>query len=205
MSQLYDEYLQQHRNGVYQAFVWLKENCYEIFGDDKIIADIEYQITYGHDRSKNTPEEYTAYDAYFYGKNRSYEVVQEFRMAWLHHIHCNPHHWQHWVLNNDDPTEGEIILKMPDEYVVEMICDWWSFSFTKGNLYEIFDWYDKHSGYIKLNPETKETVEKILSTIREKLDKMKKEKPNEPDLPPELEAMAMEAMKEHEEKPDTKE
>ena len=27
----------------------------------------------------------------------------EFDRAWLHHQHANPHHWQHWLLVNDNP------------------------------------------------------------------------------------------------------
>ena len=43
-----------------------------------------------------------------------------------------------------------------------MICDWWSFSWQKGDLGEIFNWYDEHSDYIKLSPKTRKTVEDIL-------------------------------------------
>ncbi len=28
-----------------------------------------------------------------------------FNTAWLKHIHRNPHHWQHWVLFEDNPSE----------------------------------------------------------------------------------------------------
>ncbi len=172
MSQAYNEYLAEHKKNVYQGFCWLKENLYDIFTDDNIISQIDYQIQFGHDSSKNMPEEYAAYDAYFYGNNRSYEVVNEFNLAWLHHIHVNPHHWQHWVLNNDDPEKGEIKLKMPDNFVIEMICDWWSFSWKKGNLYEIFDWYEQRKNYIKLNEETKQKVETILKYMQQKLQEL---------------------------------
>ena len=93
----------------------------------------EYKATLwlNHDESKNDPDEYNAYDDYFYGKNRSYGVVMAFKQAWLEHIHRSPHHWQHWVLINDEPEEGEVILEMPYEYIIEMICDWWSFSWKK--------------------------------------------------------------------------
>lgn len=42
-----------------------------------------------HYESKNDPDEYNAYDYYFYGKNRSYGVVMAFKQAWLKHIHRN--------------------------------------------------------------------------------------------------------------------
>ena len=85
------------------------------------------------------------------------------------HIHENPHHWQHWVLNNDEPEEGEVILEMDYIYIIEMICDWWAFSWQKGDLSEIFSWYDKHQKYIKLAPNTRKTVEDILWALRGRL------------------------------------
>lgn len=124
-----------------------------------------FNIIREHDASKYSKEEYGPYDEYFYGKNKSYEVVQDFNKAWLHHIHNNPHHWQHWVLNNDDPEKGEIIIDMPDCYIIEMICDWWSFSWKKGELNEIFDWYNKRKYYMKLNDYTRGRVESILNAI----------------------------------------
>lgn len=54
---------------------------------------------------------------------------------------------------------------MPDNYIIEMICDWWSFSWDKGKLDEIFDWYEEHKGYMKLSYSTREKVEDILERI----------------------------------------
>lgn len=182
MSQQYDEYLQQHRQNVYKGFCWMKENIPDIFADDVVMSQIEYNCKFKHDASKETPEEYVPYDAYFYGNNRSYQVVQEFNFAWLQHIHRNPHHWQHWVLINDDPDKGEIRLNMPDEYVVEMVCDWWSFSWSKNNLYEIFDWYNQRKNYMKLNEETRQKVEAILKRMKDKLDETKNIEGHEIDI-----------------------
>lgn len=166
MSYEYDRYLQQHRNNVKRGFEWLLTNLPTVLTGQ---PDASWQIIFDHDSSKNNDDEYLAYDAYFYGNNRSYEVTEEFKRAWLLHIHRNPHHWQYWVLNNDDPNEGEVILDMPYNYIIEMICDWWSFSWQKGNLGEIFNWYDEHSDYIKLSPKTRKTVEDILEQMRNRL------------------------------------
>lgn len=133
-------------------------------------VDYEHQIYMAHDASKSDPEEYDAYDKYFYGGNRSYQVVQDFNYAWLHHIHNNPHHWQHWVLINDDPDEGEVVMDMPYHYILEMICDWLSFSLSKGNMSEIFTWYEEHKNYMKLSDKTRKTVVYILGKIAVKLD-----------------------------------
>ena len=59
---------------------------------------------------------------------------------------------------------------MPLEYVIEMIADWWSFSFRSGNIREIFSWYDKHKE-MKLHPKTRKLVEDILERIKVELDK----------------------------------
>ena len=167
MSYGYDQYLTEHRENVAMGFRWLCHNLPALVTPRE---KYEWQICTNHDYSKNSPDEYLPYDAYFYGKSKSYEVVQNFNRAWLHHIHHNPHHWQHWVLINDEPGEGEIILDMDYIYILEMICDWWAFSWKKGNLYEIFSWYDQHKAYMKLSPKTRKTVEDILDQIREKLD-----------------------------------
>lgn len=168
MSLRYDEYLANHKSNVEAGFHWLQKNLPEVTEG----SGAEHNIRFAHDQSKMTDDEYEAYDAYFYGGNRSFTVVENFRKAWLLHIHRNPHHWQHWVLINDDPKEGEIILDMPYCYILEMICDWWSFSWSKGVLTEIFDWYDKRKNYIKLSPTTRTKVEDILSKIKNKLEEV---------------------------------
>ena len=167
MSYQYDQYLAKHKENVQKGFDWIRENLPDLVEN---VPNLAWQIGFAHDQSKSEPDEYEAYDAYFYGGNRSFKVVQEYRKAWLLHLHRNPHHWQHWVLINDDPNEGEVLIEMPINYILEMICDWWSFSWAKGNLQEIFDWYDEHKTYMRLHPNTRKNVEKILDQIQEKLD-----------------------------------
>ena len=169
MSDIYNEYIIEHQRNVFKAFEWLEKNLPEIFPSEEFKADCRFLCELDHDSSKYSPEEYEAYDNYFYG-NKSYEVVQEFNKAWLHHIHNNPHHWQHWILINDDPKEDMKILDMPDIYIIEMICDWWSFSWKKGKLDEIFSWYDERKEYIKLSEETHKKVIDILYKIHKKLN-----------------------------------
>lgn len=166
MSYQYNQYLEKHKSNVEEGFRWLQKNLPEITEG----SGAEHNIIFAHDQSKMEPDEYEAYDAYFYGGNRSYAVVEDFRKAWLLHIHRNPHHWQHWVLINDDPEEGEIVLEMPYCYILEMICDWWSFSWSEGNLLEIFSWYEKRKSYIKLHPDTRKCVEDILAKMKTTLE-----------------------------------
>lgn len=167
MSYQYDQYLTKHKENVKNGFDWIRNNLPEMIKD---IPNLEWQCCFAHDQSKSESDEYEAYDTYFYGNNKSYQVVQDYRKAWLLHLHRNPHHWQYWVLINDDPKEGEILMEMPINYIWEMICDWWAFSWAKGNLHEIFKWYDEHKKYMKLHTNTRKKVEDILGRIKEKLD-----------------------------------
>ena len=164
MSFQYDQYLARHRANVKRGFDWLSENLPGLMTNTLTAG---WNTEFAHDRSKNEPDEYEAYDAYFYGNNRSYEVVQRYQRAWLLHIHRNPHHWQHWILIHDDMENGELetVLEMPYDYIIEMICDWWSFSWQSGNLYEIFKWYEEHSKYIKLAQTTKIFIQCMKSNI----------------------------------------
>ena len=179
MSAAYDKYLEEHISGVKKAYEWLKKHMPDEFeGVDNVRGwDISE-----HDKSKYGEEEYAAYDAYFYG-NKTAKVMKEFDVAWLHHIHNNPHHWQYWILVEDDPkpTANAIgtpvmvndykCLEIPKHYILEMISDWWSFSWKTGNLFEIFDWYENHRGTIHMNQKSRETVERILGKIRQELQK----------------------------------
>lgn len=61
MSQKYDEYLEKHRQAVKKAYQWIAAYIPELT-DVEATRNIEF-----HDMSKNTPDEYTPYDNYFYG------------------------------------------------------------------------------------------------------------------------------------------
>ena len=170
MSTAYDTYLMEHTGNVVKAYRWLKENLPQFVPDDNIVRDAGYGYSMfinEHDNSKYYNDEYAAYDAYFYGDDKDSPLVKEaFDLAWLKHIHRNPHHWQHWVLYEDDGKGGPRALEMPLPFVIEMISDWWSFSWKSGNLMEIFDWYDKHSDIMILHPNTRKTVESILNAMK---------------------------------------
>ena len=86
MSQEYDLYLQRHKANVKRGYDWLRTNMPWLFEGQ---PDSAWQTEFEHDASKSNPDEYEAYDAYFYGGNRSYAVVQAFQYAWLLHIHRN--------------------------------------------------------------------------------------------------------------------
>lgn len=187
MSKAYDQYLTEHKHAVNRGAKWMLEQIGET-ELKKVLPEFNPEwlgeIAIDHDQSKLKKMEYPAYDDFFYGPrgiNRKDDgsgtngkadddIWMAFNYAWLHHIHSNPHHWQYWVLVNDDKEEGSIALEMPDRYILEMIADWWSFSWRKGDLYEIFNWWNDHNDYILLGETTKEKVLKLLRMILDKLN-----------------------------------
>jgi hypothetical protein len=56
-----------------------------------------------HDLSKFLPSEIFAYNKYFYSGCKCKGTVYNFNRAWLYHQHRNKHHWQYWILNEDNP------------------------------------------------------------------------------------------------------
>ena len=166
MSKEYDDYLEGHIGAVRNAAEWMMENNIGGISDlpGGAIARFACQV-HAHDESKFLIEEYEPYDAYFYGERDE----GAFDVAWLHHIHHNPHHWQHWLLFEDENDGKPKPLEMPKEHALEMVADWWSFSWRSGNLREVFGWYGEHRDRIVLHPSTRKYVESVLGEIDEKL------------------------------------
>lgn len=119
-----------------------------------------------HDWSKFLPDELIPYANYFYGgdtrKDRFYSPEQgsySFNVAWMKHQHRNPHHWQHWVLQNDDGTK--FALEMPEKFAKEMICDWIGAGQAQG-FNDTASWYLKNKDKMTLANSTRLFVEREL-------------------------------------------
>ena len=168
----YREYLSTHIENVKNAFNWLYNNTPKIFENltENELNKLRYHID-THDYSKYSKAEFGPYKDHWFG-NGSYDNY-DYNCAWLHHVHNNCHHWNYWVLVDGD---GIVALDMPDIYIIEMICDWWSFSWKNDNLYEIFTWYDQHEKEMIMSESTREKVNFILKTIKDELDKQTKVK-----------------------------
>lgn len=110
-----------------------------------------------HDNSKLSKEEYNAYVRYFGGGLRDKSTVNDFNIAWLHHIHNNPHHWQHWII-----PEGKA-LEIPIEYIREMVADWLGSSMAYTNSFDMTEWLEKNLSSIKLHSNSKSYLYSILS------------------------------------------
>jgi hypothetical protein len=115
-----------------------------------------------HDLSKLTPKEFLPYTKKFFLEGKlSPDDEMKWKYAWLNHQHKNKHHWEYWVV---DPR-NKLTLPMPRKYLLEMVCDWRSFSRKWGRKVKIskMDLIDK----IILHPDTKKELEMILKNKRE--------------------------------------
>lgn len=130
-----------------------------------------------HDWSKLLPDEWFPYVEAFNGEfgyafkesahshqsdiQRHERVMHEFDVAWLKHQHRNPHHWQHWVLRNDNGST--VALAMPAKYIGEMVSDWdGAGRAITGRAGGTLEWYLKNRERIVLHPETRRLVEYLL-------------------------------------------
>ena len=148
----YTNYVIAHKERVSQVADWLKENLPEVFTD----VDLEFfdNLIDSHDESKFSEEEFEAYAQYFYGDKKN---KKEFENAWRHHWMHNEHHPEFWM--------GE---DMPYVFILEMLCDWGSFSIEKKDFKELSEFYfnkAKDDEEKSLSEATKEVIEDILSKV----------------------------------------
>jgi hypothetical protein len=114
-----------------------------------------------HDWSKLSRAEWTPYVHSFYRSDVPREHKQAaFDAAWLHHQHRNPHHWQHWLLQEDDGALKK--LPMPDHFIREMVADWMGAGRAITGKWEVVEWYRKNATRIKLEAGTRDRVHELL-------------------------------------------
>jgi len=123
-----------------------------------------------HDLSKFLPSEWVPYRNYFYdrpplpstGYIHKTGVDERFDRAWLKHIHRNPHHWQWYILHEDDgPVK---VLEMPLRYRMEMLCDWKGAGKAQGKP-DTAAWYRENRKNMVLGPRTRLWVEHHLGVL----------------------------------------
>lgn len=145
-----------------------------------------------HDLSKFGPAEWSPYVEMFYGVEphvafeggvllpgaMSAEQAAEakrarqanFNAAWLHHIHVNPHHWQHHILHEDS---GKVfVLVPPAPLAYEMVADWLAAgpkalrAHTMGEaVAETIVWYAKVYKAQQMREIVRNTAENILMAL----------------------------------------
>jgi len=120
-----------------------------------------------HDLSKLLPSELIPYARFFCGHikkgrdNTGYYKPTDtgdkaFDFAWLLHQKRNRHHWQWWILPEDEG--GVKILKMPDKYIKEMLCDWKGAGRAQGTP-DTKKWWIANNHKMQLHPKTREWLD----------------------------------------------
>ncbi len=102
-----------------------------------------YIHAFTHDLSKFRLSEWIPYAQYFYGNFKDDAGVNaDFDLAWLAHQHRNKHHWQWWVLREDEGKTKTVFI--PIKYVKQMACDWIGASKAiRGKDAKPAEWYRK--------------------------------------------------------------
>ena len=124
-----------------------------------------------HDISKLLPSEFFPYANHFYGGDNDIKKGRDksgyykptdtgdpaFDFAWLLHQKRNRHHWQWWVLPED---EGGIkVLEMSLDFRKEMLCDWRGAGLAIFGRENTKSWYKKNKHKMQLAPKTREWLE----------------------------------------------
>lgn len=169
-EQEYREYLTNHINGVHMSFNMVSAILKDML--DSNTYHEAYEAIKHHDESKYDKEEFDAYLDHFYpadyGDIKPDEDDIPYQLAWLHHIHNNRHHWQHWVLVHD---EGNIdVLDMPESEVIAMLCDWHSFSLRNPDS-TAYVWYQDNGNDMMLSDNTRLLIDKYIKYFKNPLQK----------------------------------
>ena len=129
---------------------------------DKILGMIP-ELVANHDESKWGMDEFPYYARQFHGDKGD---PDGFARAWLHHIHHNPHHWQHWIFPDGFTPKGSSVengvVEMPYRYTVEMVADWLGASMAYTNSWDMTDWLAANMSRITLHSRTAAFLRDIL-------------------------------------------
>jgi hypothetical protein len=152
---------------------WIKRNIryasyiirHKYFVAQVCIGEGLYREAITHDLSKLLPSEWVPYREYFYGEAELniMDRISPFDYAWLKHQKRNTHHWQAWVLIQDD---GEVIpLQMSERAYREMVCDWYGAGKAingDGSWHSTYQWFINNYKKMILHPKTFNAVESML-------------------------------------------
>ncbi len=96
-----------------------------------------------------------------------WSAKEAFDAAWNHHQKSNKHHWQFYLLTQDD--DPDLVLPMPDRYRREMLADWRGASRAYTSSDNTREWYLKRRDKMikRLHPETRAWIEDFLGLREE--------------------------------------
>jgi len=100
-----------------------------------------------------------------------------FARAWLHHIHCNDHHWNHFLFSDGySPYKSGIepsgAMPMPVVCIREMVADWMGASKAYTGSWDMSEWLNDNldlgspeTSKIKLHAYTADILFDVLHSI----------------------------------------
>jgi hypothetical protein len=126
-----------------------------------------------HDLSKFRPDEWGPYSEYYYGEYpQSHDEIQRglppqnvvirYWDANRRHFNRNSHHWQHWILFQEDAVKA---MPIPLPVLKEMLADWYSFAVCHG---AVDGWkaslkhWQAHQDNILMYPDSKKWIDDNL-------------------------------------------
>ena len=122
-----------------------------------------------HDLSKYGPTEFLVGCRYYQGTrspNNAEREIKGYSSAWLHHKGRNKHHYEYWMDYGEEGEKGIQGMRMPNNYIVEMIVDriaasknYQGANYTDAAPYE---YYARGKGHYIMHPEVEEILERIL-------------------------------------------
>lgn len=108
-----------------------------------------------HDKSKLTLAEFPHYARQYFGDKGD---PDGYAAAWLHHIHYNPHHWQHWIFADGYSPKGSRIergvVAMPSPFVTEMVADWMGASMAYTGSWDLAAWLTTNIPRMRVHAQT---------------------------------------------------
>ena len=130
-----------------------------------------------HDLSKYLPSEFFPYASFFYGKkvrdSTGYYKPTDtgdkaFDFAWLLHQKRNRHHWQFWILPEDEG--GVKLLPIPRKALLEMACDWWGAGKAQTGRGDFEGWYAANGHKIQMDADSRVMLEnEIMPFVRKRM------------------------------------
>ena len=167
--QEYLQYLDDHIGAVIRSWKDVLRPELDKSNDPMInninLDKIELQIQ-NHDSSKYSDEEFTPYCNHWYPPDGSPVSDDEdylYQIALVHHRNCNPHHSQHWLYIQDEGTITP--LDMPTADILEMLCDWHSFSRDEKEQ-TAYDWWQETRDNFIMSDKTIETVDHFIEYMK---------------------------------------
>jgi hypothetical protein len=125
-----------------------------------------------HDQSKWSIEEFPHYARHFHGNVSPVDrpfVSTAFAKAWLHHLHQNAHHWQHFIFPDGfSPQGSEVengVVEMPPNFALEMVADWSGASYAYTDSWNMSGWLRQNMPKIRVHSRTAAYLREVLGRL----------------------------------------